>query len=49
MYMNNTKIIDASSLHWLRRLALSNLFYLEPNSNNISWKKINHEGPYKAL
>lgn len=49
MEMNNIKIIYASSLHWRRRLALSNMFYLATCSNNISRKKINHEGPYKAI
>jgi len=49
MDINNIKIVYASSLHRLRRLALSNLFNLEPDSNNISWKRINHEGPYKAI
>jgi hypothetical protein len=49
MDMNNIKIIYASSLHWLRCLALSNLFYLAPYSNNISWKRINHESPYKDI
>jgi hypothetical protein len=47
--MNNIKLIYASSLHWLRGLALSNLFYLAPYSKNISRKRINQEGPCKAI
>lgn len=49
MDVNNIKIIYASSLHWLRRLTLSNMFYLAPYSNNMSWKRTNHEGRYKAI